>query len=355
MLIKARDYICAAAAAVLMTGCVATVDKIPERVIIPGPPEEPRLVHIASYRGEADFSNKNALDVLIGEGGIEGGATLRKPYGVGGYKGRIYVTDTGRAVVFVIDPAQKKVSMIGDQQSGKLSLPVGLAFDHNGTVYVSDAKIKRIYAYDQNGTYLRDIAANGEFMRPTGIAVNAELGLLYVADTLAHNIKVFTLDGKPVSTFGKRGDQESEFNYPTNIAIDRRNGNVVVGDTQNFRIQIFDKNGKFLSKFGQVGDKPGMFARPKGVGVDSEGHIYVADAAFNNIQVFDDKGNLLLFFGSAGLGPAGFQLPATLSFDEEDRLMTTEAFNPRVQVFQYLSDKWKQANPEEYKKLREEK
>lgn len=344
----------AAALAVAFTGCTSAIDKVPEQqVIIPGAPEEPRLLYVASYRGESDFSSKNAIDVLIGESGPEGGAVLKKPYGVGGYKGKIYVTDTGKAVVFVIDPLLKKITFIGDQPNGKLALPVSVAFDKTGNVYVSDAKQKRINVYDQNGTFIREIASNNEFMRPTGIAINTELGLLYGSDTLGHNIKIFTLEGKLVSTVGKRGEGEGEFNYPTNIAIDRRNGNVIVGDTQNFRIQVFDKNGKYLYKFGQIGDKPGMFARPKGVAVDSEGHIYVADAAFNNIQVFNDKGELLLYFGGAGLSPATFQLPATLSFDEDDRLLTTEAFNPRVQVFQYLSEEWKRKHPVEYKKMRE--
>lgn len=330
------------------------MEKVPEqKVIIPGPPEEPRLAYAATYRGESDFTSKSALDVLIGEIGAEGGLSLKKPYGIGGQKGKIYVTDTGRAAVFVFDPQMRKVSFIGDQQNGRLALPVGVAFDKAGNVYVSDAKQKRIYVYDQNGTFLRDLGSNGEFMRPTGIAINPDLGLLYGSDTLDHNFKIFTLEGKLVSTIGKRGGGEGEFNYPTNVAIDRRNGNVVVGDTQNFRIQVFDQNGKFLYKFGQVGDKPGMFARPKGVAVDSEGHIYVSDAAFNNIQIFDDKGTLLLYFGGTGVAPGTFQLPATIAFDDQDRLLTTEAFNPRVQVFQYLSDEWKRTHPEEYKKMRE--
>lgn len=344
---------CVLMVSILFSGC--TPVKGPEaKVIIPGPPEEPRLVYIDSYRGESDFVKEmSLLDAVIGEEMAGGGRNMKKPYAVGGYGGKIYVTDTGAAVVFVLDPVAKQVSMIGDKQGGKLALPVGVAFDNNGTVYISDSKIKRIYAYDQNGTFLREIGSNDEFMRPTGIAVNSDLGLLYATDTLGHNIKIFTLDGRFVSSFGKRGNEEGEFNYPTNIDVDRRNGNIVVGDTQNFRIQIFDKNGKFISKFGKIGDKPGMFARPKGIAIDSEGHIYVADAAFNNIQVFNDKGELMMYFGGAGNEPATFQLPATLAFDAEDRLYTTEAFNPRVQVFQYISEKWKLAHPEEYKKLKE--
>lgn len=338
------------AATLWLGGCAA--QKAEEiKIVIPGPPEQPRVAYLASYRGGGDFTETKVLDSLIGESSSPMAANMAKPYGVAAKNGIIYATDTIMGVVFVMDPVMKKIRFIGDKSNGKLALPTGVAIDSKGQVYVSDAKLKQVYRYDENGTFLSNFGMNNEFQRPTGIAVNSDLGLLYVVDTLGHNVHMYSLDGRAVAAFGKRGIEDGEFNYPTNIAIDRRNGNVVIGDTQNFRIQIFDKNGKFLAKFGQVGDKPGMFARPKGVAVDSEGHIYAADAAFSNIQVFNDKGELMLYFGSAGNGPATFQLLSALYFDEEDRLYTTEGFNARVQVFQYFSDAWKKSHPVEYKKL----
>lgn len=336
-----------------LDGCSTKVEEV-QKFIVPAPPEQPRLFHVATYTGERDFQNEKLIDIFIGEGGPQS-RNMIKPYGVAAYEGKIYTTDTVLGAVFVIDTVAKKVSYLGDKQSGKLALPVGVAFDGKGITYVSDAKLKRVYGYDENGTVQKVFGQNNVFYRPTGIAINREIGILYVADTLDHNIKMFSLDGKQVGVIGKRGAEDGEFNYPTNISIDRRNGNMIIGDTQNFRIQIFDKNGKFLSKFGKVGDKPGMFARPKGVAVDSEGHIYAADAAFQNIQIFNDTGELLMYFGGAGTAPGTFQLPSALYCDEEDRLYTTEGFSARVQVFQYLSEAWKKKYPEEYKKIRESK
>lgn len=340
-------------ASMAVTGC-AGKEKVEGPFIVPGFPEIPRLFHVATYKGEGDFQKESSLDAFIGEGGLSAKSML-KPYGVAGYKGKTYVTDTAQSSVFVFDSVLKKVSFLGDTSPGRLSMPVGIALDGKGNAYVSDTRLKKIYVYDANGSVQRSIGEKDEFYRPTGIAINNDLGLLYVVDTLGHNVKVFTLEGKPVFTFGKRGVEEGEFNYPTNVSIDRRNGNVVVGDTQNFRIQTFDKNGKFLSKFGKVGDRPGMFARPKGVAVDTEGHIYAADAAFNNVQIFGDNGELLLYFGGAGTTAGTFSLLSGLYCDEDDRLYATEGFNARVQIFQYVSEKWKKEHPDEYKKLLEKK
>ena len=39
--------------------------------------------------------------------------------------------------------------------------------------------------------------------------------------------------------------------------------------------------------------------------------------------------------------------------DEHDKIAVADGFSGRVEVFQYLSQKWKENNPEHYKKLKE--
>ncbi|WP_200762550.1 6-bladed beta-propeller [Nitrosophilus alvini] len=336
----------------MFTGC-APQKQQEVRIIMPPPPEEPRLFYVGSYRGEADFTNNKALDIFIGEETKGSGKNLFKPYGVAAKGDVLYVTDTALGIVFVIDIKNKKVTFLGDRPAGKLALPVGIAFGPDGIVYVSDSKLRKVFGYAKNGNLVFAIGEKGEFRRPSGIAINQKLNRLYVVDTKSHNVKVYDLkSGKLLFEFGKRGIKEGEFNFPTNIAIDPRNGNVAVVDTQNFRVQIFDQEGEFLTKFGRLGDAPGMFARPKGIGIDTEGHIYVADAAFNNVQIFDDKGTVLLYFGGAGFAPGKFYLPAGIYADENDRIYIVDSFNARVQVYQYVSEAWKKKHPEEYRKLK---
>ncbi|MCF6201610.1 MAG: hypothetical protein L3J42_05770 [Hydrogenimonas sp.] len=324
------------------------------RIIMPPPPEEPKIFYIGSYRGEADFKETKVLDALIGEEQKGVGRNLYKPYGVAANKGIMYVTDTAMGLIFVIDTTLKKVTFIGDRPPGKLALPVSIAIGRDDTIFVSDAKLKRVFGYRKNGSLFFALGEKGEFRRPSGIAINRKLNRIYVVDTKSHNVKVYDLNkAELLFEFGKRGIEEGEFNFPTNIAVDRNNGNVAVVDTQNFRVQIFDQDGNFLSKFGRLGDKPGMFARPKGVGIDSESHLYISDAAFNNVQIFDDKGNILLYFGGAGFEPSKFYLPAGVYVDDEDKIYIVDSFNARVQVYQYVSERWKKEHPDEYRKLKE--
>ncbi len=345
------SILCALFLMLFFYGCAQPVHNRTVRLIWPSPPETPRIVYLKSYYGQSSFrKSESMLDILIGKKRTF--LQMRKPYGAAASDGKIYVADTGHAVVFIFNTKKKKLSFLGNRGYGRLAVPVDVAVDtKNHIVYVSDAKLKKIFGYDSKGNLRIAIGKKGEFKSPTGIAVNSRLGRLYVVDTFAHRVDVFSVNGKKLFDFGKRGVGNGEFNYPSNIAIDRRNGNVWVTDTQNFRVEEFDKNGKFIRKFGKIGDIPGTFTRPKGIAVDSDGNVYVADAAFDNFQIFNEKGKLLLYIGSFGSAPGHFILPAGMYADKNDKIYVVDSINGRVEVFQYVSKRWKKQHPEKYKKL----
>lgn len=334
-----------------LTACSSKEEAI--KIVIPPPPEEPKIFFDVSYRGDISFVENNSFDSFLGEVVSIGKLNLSKPYGVAASGNKVYVSDTTIGAVFAIDEVEKKVSLIGSDSPGKLSIPVGIAVGKDGNLYVTDAKAAKVLVYNKkNGHLVLAFGKNGEFKRPTGIAISNKEKRLYIVDTKDHNIKVYSLKGKKLFSFGKRGTGDGEFNFPTNIAVDTRNGNIVIVDTQNFRVQVFDKDGNFIRKFGKIGDRPGMFARPKGVGIDSDGNIYITDSAFNNIQVFNDKGELLIYFGGTGANIGRFSLITGMYIDKNDRIYIVDGFNARVQIYQYVSEAWKKNNPKKYLELK---
>lgn len=335
-----------AVAAVLLGGCVATAP--PQGPLFyPPAPEEPKIVYLRSISSELDFRKPSFLDLIFG---VPSGSVFRKPYGVSAHDDKIYVADTPNSVVFVIDMKREEVSFFGPSQQGGLVAPIGVAAGADGTIYVTDSSQEKVFAYDTKGNIKFVIGKKDEFKNLGTLAVNNELGRLYVVDTFGHTVRVYSLKGEPLFQFGTEGFEDGEFHYPTNVAVDKKTGNVYVTDTQNFRVEVFDKDGKFLKRFGSLGDQPGAFSRPKGIGIDSEGNVYVADAAFDNFQVFNKEGRLLIDVGGPGNAPGMFLLPAGLCVDENDRIYVVDSVNKRVDVFQYLSEGWKKAHPEEYRK-----
>ncbi len=309
--------------------------KTEKEFVWPLPPEKPRIKYLRSLsdRKSVEGSRSKILESLLGE---EKGDALQKPYGVAVSNGeKVYVTESSGGRVFVFDLKNSKLSFIGSSSFGSLASPLGIASDSAGNVYVSDVMQKAVLVFNPNGDMILSIGEKGEMENPAGLAVDNIRKRLYVVDSKTHNVKVYSLDGKFLFEFGKRGIEDGEFNFPTNIAVDKE-GKIYVVDTINARVEVFDAEGKFLWKFGSLGDSFGQFTRPKGIAIDSEGNIYVVDAAFNNFQIFNKEGKLLMHVGSLGTEPGNFWLPAGISIDSQDRIYVVDPANKRVQIFQLI-------------------
>lgn len=324
----------------LATGCAPRVVEKPVDLVWPNPPETPRIKYLRSFSHANEFGNSgwSLLEYFFGD---ETSGTMSKPYGVAtDQDGKVYVADSGQGLVWIFDEKNKRVSFLGASGQGKLNQPIGVAVDKRGMVFVSDVKLNRVYGFDREGKLAIAIGQKDELTNPSGLAIDRASDRLYVADPRGHRIKVYSCaDGKFLFEFGNRGEKDGELNFPTNLFT--HSGKIYVSDSGNFRIQIFDLDGKFVKKFGAVGDRPGQLARPRGVAVDSEGHIYVVDAAFDNFQIFDVEGRVYLFVGTAGHRPGYFWLPAGIHIDEEDKVYVVDSYNRRVQVFQYLGAKYR--------------
>jgi DNA-binding beta-propeller fold protein YncE len=303
----------------------------------PLPPEKPRVQHVKTFITPQDLGVKKGFFAKLWEF-IAGADTVDRiisPHGiVADGNGKVYVADWGGKCVHFFDFDKKKYDKFSKTKIGYLSSPIGAALDAEGTLYITDSALKRVFVFG-NGKHKRTIGDDGSLLRPTGIAINAREKRLYVTDTLGHRVDVFTLEGKKLFSIGRRGVADGEFNYPTHLAIGP-SGDLYVMDTLNFRVQIFEGKGKFLGIFGRTGTGIHDFIKPKGIAVDSEGHVWVSDELRNSIQVFDRQGRLLLIFGKSGIGRGEFNLPAGLFFDGKDQLYIADSYNYRVQMFQYL-------------------
>jgi DNA-binding beta-propeller fold protein YncE len=306
----------------------------------PPPPQKARIQYIGSVSGLSDIGIKKswfkkAMDTILGKEEIS--ETLLRPYGVFAVSGRLYVTDPGTRLLYVFDMGEKKYFKIKKADKEDLKSPIGVAVDKNGEIYLSDSILRKVFIFDREGKYLREIGSDDLLIRPAGIAIDEER--LYVVDTHGHKTLVFSKkDGSFLFSFGKHGSGKGDFNYPTNIFIGK-DGLLYITDSMNFRVQIFDKYGNFISTFGKHGDGSGDFSKSKGIAVDSEGHIYVADAQFDTVQIFDKDGRFLLAFGNTGRGKGQLILPAGLFIDEQDRIYVADSYNNRIQIFQYLKER----------------
>lgn len=337
----------------LLAGCAQTVfvmdatdggKNISPRVW-PQPPEIARYRYVGELTGENNFQSGDGvskgtatrfLEWLVGLAGINSQPQIlmRPQTGVVDADGRIFVTDVGRGGVYVFDKPAGKLE-IWDIARGadRFETPVGIALGAGNEILVADADLHAVFRLDKSGKpvgeFGRDI-----LIRPTGLARDAKRGRIYVADTHAHDIKVFDDDGNLMKIMGKRGEGDGEFNFPTHLAFAA--DKLYVTDTLNSRIQIFDAEGRMIGKFGRRGLNVGDLVRPKGVAVDSAGDIYVVESLHDYLLVFDEQGRILMAVGGSGNESGEFSLPSGVWVDNQDRVYIADMYNGRVTVLQYL-------------------
>lgn len=332
----------------LVAACAAPPTTEPSKVeipVFPSPPDEARFIYertlyssadIAKEDKEGDFRRMLTGEARFGEG-------LGKPYGVAAYKGRIYVSDSVLRSVVVFDIPGQRFYKIGDDENdsrGKLSAPIGLDVDGLGNLYVVDAGPKIVKVFDPDGKFLRSLAKDAKFSRPSGIAVDAAGTRIYVVDvggvsSEEHKVRVFDAkSGEHILDIGKRGSAPGELNLPRDVSIGL-DGLLYVVDGGNFRVQVYQPDGKFLREFGGIGRRGGQFSRPKEVAVGPDGNVYVVDAAFGNFQIFNPEGQLLLSVGSRSErdGMAKYMLPAGIAIDGDGRVYMVDQYFRKVDVY----------------------
>ena len=328
-----------------LTGCAETPkkeDEEPKELVFPPPPEQPRFYFDQTLRSSLDIQVEDDVSAFrrFATGEQRRGEGFAKPFDVVARQGRIYVGDTVRRTVLVFDLAKRKFFQIGQEEPGRLYLPLGLALDAAGNLYVVDGTAKRVLVYTPEGQFLRAIGGKARLHRPSGVAVPPDGSRVYVVDTGGvdtrdHRVRVFDAhSGEHLFDIGTRGNKEGEFNLPRD-AIIAPDGRLYVVDGGNFRVQVFEADGTFVKTFGAIGRRSGQFSRPKGIAADPQGNIYVSDTAFGNFQIFDPQGRLLLFVGGRGSRdkPAQYMLPAGIDIDEEGRVYMVEQFYRRVDIY----------------------
>lgn len=266
-------------------------------------------------------------------------------------KGRVFVSDLAHRKVFVLDLVAGRLRTLKNETGGDFAfgLPMGIAVDLMGRVYVCDSGTGRIFVFGADEKPIVNFG-QGQLTRPTSIAVDSRGEKIYVVDTGAHRVAVFDLNGSLQTYLGGRGTGPGEFNYPLDVAVDRV-GNLYILDAMNARVQVLDLGGKFLRQFGERGTAPGSFQMAKSIAVSPSGHVYVTDGQAHHFVIFDAEGRYLLTVGGRYLvrdgqvSPGGFYLPQGIDVDDGEAIWVVDSLNQSVYRFQYLNSSYLEKNP----------
>jgi hypothetical protein len=233
---------------------------------------------------------------------------------------------------------------------GWFRLPLGVATDSFGNVYVADDR--GVQRFRSNGEYSGLVSPGGapaESWYGSMVATDNN-DYLYVIDTISHRVQKYSPDGVFVSEWGSRGGGDSQFDFMDqyvqggDVALDE-SGNVYVADYANHRLQKFTSDGQYLTQWGSRGSGNGEFEFPYSVDVSRDGFVYVADAGNDRIQKFTTDGAFVAKWGITGPGDGQFHLHTEaipgypigtgggLALDVSGNVYVADTFNNRVQKF----------------------
>jgi DNA-binding beta-propeller fold protein YncE len=256
---------------------------------------------------------------------------------------RIYVTESGgRRLVRVYDRSGSQVDTLKPAgHKGSWRLPVYVAVSpKTEDVYVSDRLREDVEIYDRDGKYLRALkpkARLGRGANPLGLAFDSD-GKLYMTDVSGnrkdHRVLVFGNGQRPQRKIGSRG----MFWFPNGLAVDDE-GDVYVADSNDGRLGIFTPGGRPVSSI-QRGVGDGDLGLPRGVALGG-GKLYVVDTTAQTVKVYDLPGKVTEVpsyvgsFGVEGIADGQFQYPNGIAIGGDGRIYVTDRENNRVQVWAY--------------------
>jgi DNA-binding beta-propeller fold protein YncE len=232
--------------------------------------------------------------------------------------------------------------------NGQFFVPLYVATDTGGNVYVADSGNDRVQKFTSTGAFITTWgskgAGSGQFAEegPRGVATDAT-GNVYVADHGSpltpgnFRIQKFSSSGGFITTWGTVGSGDNQFLGPKGLATDRA-GSVYVADYplnsfDHHRVKKYASTGAFITKWGGFGSGAGRFREPNGVATDAAGHVYVADSANDRVQKFTSSGAFVTTWGSSGAGNGAFHFPCGVATDSAGGVYVTDGFNDNLQKF----------------------
>ena len=213
----------------------------------------------------------------------------------------VWVTDVREQVVVKFSSAGEVLMTLGtrgesgawDEAAGshRFNEPNDLVVADNGDIFVvqghmpGDRGDARVLRFDADGTFLGDWGGKGSepgrFQVAHGIALDAD-GRLWVMDRENSRIEVFEQDGSFVREMAYAG-------LPCGVDF----GADAVFMVNGFTGQVLkmDLDGQVLAAMGRPGTNPGEFGEAHYIAVSPRGELYVSDTVNRAVQKFVPRPN----------------------------------------------------------------
>ena len=262
-------------------------------------------------------------------------------------------------IAFVTDENSLRERFTGIKAANDLPVmdkPTAIAA-RNGMIYVADTGAHNVVVFNIpfRKIFRIGVRRNGELLKPVGLALDGEMKV-YVVDAKLRKVMIYDAFG----LFEKSVGDPKELQRPIGVAVSSDGERIYVVDrsyneSNQHRVVVYGKDGKKLQVIGSRGSEDGQFNVPLQAAVAPDGTLYVLDSGNFRVQAFDADGNFLKSFGNAGKEFGNFARPRGIAVDNDGNVYITDAsfnnfqiFNPEGQLLLAIGQSSLESNPGQY-------
>ena len=242
--------------------------------------------------------------------------------------------------IVVVDRDNKKVkvfacdgtstSVITGTGANKLGTPFDVTVLQNGNIAVTDHEAEDVKVFTVTGDHVYTISSG--FKYPRGITINKQ-GQIIVVDCHHLQISIHNPnDGSLVHTI-KATDKEGKkvLVDPYYVCVNNV-GNIFVTDTAAPNIKVFTMDSEYLAQYGTYGTRPDQTLQPFGICSDDYGYLHVADNHNDRVHLLKPDGNFHKFLMDK---EDGVWHPMAVTVNSKGELVISEALG-KIKTFKYI-------------------
>ena len=201
----------------------------------------------------------------------------------------IYVTDSYTGKIFVFAANGKFQRVLGSVKGeGYFKRATGIAVDSPAQrIYVTDTLRHQVWVLDLQGNIVEKFgfrgSGEGQFNYPTELRLVGQD--LYIVDAMNFRIQVLDCTGRFQFAIGNVGEAAGSMFRPKGLGVDSE-GHLYIVEGLSGMVQVFNKQGQLLYYFGKKGSGFGDFQLPAGLFIDASDRVFVVDSYNRRVQVF---------------------------------------------------------------------
>ncbi len=259
-------------------------------------------------------------------------------------QGNLIVSDhsTGGVYVFNGTSAEGAFGFLAGNGS-----PLAVAAGDEG-IFVGSKDAGNIDLWSYDGSFDHRVIEPGIIGRPSDMALDENIGALFVLDAKDKQVKFFNTAGTFISAFpAPDAPAAQSIIYPTGIALDTIAKLVYVSDFRTLnksggfsgkvdaQIQVYDYFGSYIKTIPSTSGSAYGFSRPQGLAVVPNAYVLVAESAQGKVHMFNTTTSAgVKTLGSLGSGDGELFLPLDVWIDTTTYdVYVTDNRNGRITVF----------------------